>query len=309
MSEMKTLYTECFYDYLSFEGSDAVDLLGRLSTGDLRPLHQPMISGLTAFTTNQGKMLDWCIALSTEDGFMLRCSKGRGPKIKEWVEKYIIMEDATIREVSSEFKSYALLNTQDADAFGLEKWPAWGQLASSQDALFIGCLSAWGARSELVVPEDKSTLWLERFESLGIKPASAQTMEYARLVAGVPSDDFEFAREVNPLELRLADSSICFDKGCYIGQEVIARMDSYDKTVRVLMGFECDSELVLDAAMRLREDGKSVGKITSLLNKDGKSIGLAVVQKDSAKPGELEISWPDGSSVVRLMDRPFWKAS
>ena len=96
MSEMDTLFAECAYDYLAFEGSDAVDLLGRLSTGDLRPLHQPMVTGLTAFTTNQGKMLDWCTALSTADGLMLRCSQGRGAKIKEWIEQYIIMEDSII---------------------------------------------------------------------------------------------------------------------------------------------------------------------------------------------------------------------
>lgn len=308
MPEIETLYTECFYDYLAFEGSDAVDLLGRLSTGDLRPLHKPMVSGLTAFTTNQGKMLDWCTALSTEDGFVLRCSKGRGPKIKEWVEKYIIMEDATIRDVSSQWKSYALLNTGDAQLFGLEQWPQHGHLAAAQDVLFVGCLGAFGQRCDVLVAQAQSAGWLQRLTDLGIQPASAEAMEHARLVAGVPSENHEFVREVNPLELRLADSSICFDKGCYIGQEVIARMDSYDKTVRVLMGFECDSELVIDASMRLRDDGKSVGKITSLLTRDGKSIGLAVVQKDFAKPGELELSWADGSSRVRLMDRPFWKS-
>lgn len=308
MPEIETLYTECFYDYLAFEGSDAVDLLGRLSTGDLRPLHKPMVSGLTAFTTNQGKMLDWCTALSTEDSFVLRCSKGRGPKIKEWIEKYIIMEDATIRDVSSQWKSYALLNTGDAQVFGLKQWPEHGHLASAQGALFVGCIGAWGQRCDVLVGKDQSAGWVERLTQLGIEPASAEAMEHARLVAGVPSENYEFVREVNPLELRLAESSICFDKGCYIGQEVIARMDSYDKTVRVLMGFECDSQLVLDASMRLRDDGKSVGKITSLLTRDGKSIGLAVVQKDFAKPGELELSWADGSSRVRLMDRPFWKS-
>ena len=308
MSEIETLFTECFYDYLSFGGSDAVDLLGRLSTGDLRLLHKPMVSGLTAFTTNQGKMLDWCTALSTEDGFVLRCSKGRGPKIKEWVEKYIIMEDATIRDVSSQWKSYTLLNTGDPQAFGLEQWPQHGHLMAAQDALFIGCLGAWGQRCDVLVAEAQSAGFVERLTHLGIEQASPEAMEHARLIAGVPSENHEFVREVNPLELRLAESSICFDKGCYIGQEVIARMDSYDKTVRVLMGFECDSELVLDSAMRLRDGGKSVGKVTSLLNHGGKSVGLAVVQKDSAKPGELELSWPDGSSVVRLLDRPFWKS-
>ena len=308
MSEMDTLFAECAYDYLAFEGSDAVDLLGRLSTGDLRPLHQPMVTGLTAFTTNQGKMLDWCTALSTADGLMLRCSKGRGTKIKEWIEQYIIMEDATIRDVSSQWKSYTLLNTSEASGFGLEKWPEFGQLASAEGALFVGCLPAWGSRSDVLVAHEQSGQWIERLQGLGIGTASEEMMEYARLMAGVPSERFEFAREVNPLELRLADSSICFDKGCYIGQEVIARMDSYDKTVRVLMGFECDSELVLDAAMRLRQDGKSVGKVTSLLNQGGKSLGLAVIQKDSATPGELELGFPDGSSMVRLIDRPFWQS-
>ena len=65
MSESVMAFAARECNYLACTGPDAVDLLGRISTGDLRPLHKAMTTGFTA-TSNQGKMLDWCIAIQSQ---------------------------------------------------------------------------------------------------------------------------------------------------------------------------------------------------------------------------------------------------
>ncbi len=308
MSEETLAFTERGYDYLACTGPDAVDLLGRISTGDLRPLHKENVTGLTAFTSNQGKMLDWCLAIQSPRGFFLRCSQGRGAKIKEWIEKYIIMEDATVADVSAEWKSFIVSGVTDPQVLGLSALPQAGTVSLAEDNLYIPCLPALGNFIEVMVDAQRAEAVQQSFEESGMTALDSNVLERARVMAGVPSPDYEFAKEINPLELRLADTSICFDKGCYIGQEVIARMDSYDKTARLLMGFECSEELVLDASMRVRANGKSYGKVTSIFNDDGASIGLAIVQRDAFELEGLELTWDGGAAAVTLSERAFWKA-
>jgi|MDSW01.2.fsa_nt_gb folate-binding protein YgfZ len=308
MSEKTMAFAEREYDYLVCTGTDAVDLLGRISTGDLRPLHKDMTTGLTAFTSNQGKMLDWCVAIQSSKGFLVRCSKGRGLKIKEWIEKYIIMEDANVSDVSAHWKSYVVQGVTDPAVLGLSALPQAGSLSMANDTLYIPCLPGMDDYVEVAVEADKAEDLENQFKANGLGALDLEVLEHARIMAGVPSPDYEFSKDINPLELRLADTSICFDKGCYIGQEVIARMDSYDKTARLLIGFECGQELALDSSMRLRCDGKSYGKVTSILNEDGASIGLAIAQRDAFELDSVELTWEGGSAPVKLFDRPFWSA-
>ena len=90
--------------------------------------------------------------------------------------------------------------------------------------------------------------------------------EWLRLLAGEPSPQFEYQKETNALELNLLHAAIGWNKGCYIGQEVISRLDSYDKVARGLMGFECLNETTVAPVAGdklISPDGKTVGKVTS----------------------------------------------
>ena len=140
MSESTMGWVARDYDYLACSGADAVDLLGRISTGDLRPLRQDMTCGWTAFTSNQGKMLDWCLAIHSGDGLFLRCSKGRASTIQEWIEKYIIMEDASVSIVTDDWASFTVMGIHDASALGLEAMPGPGAVVAGHGAWHIAGL-------------------------------------------------------------------------------------------------------------------------------------------------------------------------
>ncbi len=124
-----------------------------------------------------------------------------------------------------------------------------------------------------------------------------------RIEKGIPKSPRELNKKHNRLETRLL-SSVSFTKGCYIGQEVIARLDSYDKVQRHLMGIEfegmpadVESELGLlsapahsdgQAAFKAKNAaGEEIGELTSYRYSPGreKVIGLAFIRSAHSNPG------------------------
>ena len=97
-------------------------------------------------------------------------------------------------------------------------------------------------------------------------------------------------------------------KGCYVGQEVISRLDSYDKVARYLMGFETAESTAVAPGDRLRRKGTGLGRVTSVAPRPGGGmVGLAIVNREAAGPGVAELETSDGTASVDLMDRPFWQ--
>ncbi len=111
----------------------------------------------------------------------------------------------------------------------------------------------------------------------------------------------------NPLECGLWNY-VSFTKGCYIGQEVIARLDTYDKVQRHLMGIEI-SEPFQNGSLPIsisNSDGESIGEITSLAFSPSvnKSLGLAFIKTAFAIP-EMNAKIGEGKITAKLVKLPF----
>ena len=125
-------------------------------------------------------------------------------------------------------------------------------------------------------------------------------LEIVRIERGVPSTDAEIAEHFNPLEAGLK-KFISFNKGCYVGQEVVARLNTYDKIQRRLVGLQWDSpsRKLLSPSISLSAQGKQVGLVTSLIEVpwQQKSIGLGYVRKGHAQAGTILSSNHIGGEV------------
>lgn len=288
-------------DVLRIRGADAVDLLQRLSTQDLRPLKEPGKTLGTVFTNEKGRIVDWCELISTEEGLLTITSPERGPKLQAWIDKFTIMEDVTI-EPAPDLALVALMG--DDLPYDLIATEA----RYDQGGWWRRGLAAYGPRLEAVLPAAAAEDLVARMHSEGYAPLTPEVVSYLRVRAGVPSPHFEFEEEVNPLELRLK-IAVSWNKGCYVGQEVISRMDSYNKVARFLMGFEAErsEDLPLQPQGKLTRGGRTIGRVTSVVRSpQGQVLGLAVVQREAAQEGEAQWSWGEGETTVSLKDRPFW---
>jgi folate-binding Fe-S cluster repair protein YgfZ len=95
---------------------------------------------------------------------------------------------------------------------------------------------------------------------------------------------------------------ISFTKGCYVGQEVIARLDTYDKVQRRLVGLKCDALLTPDDA--LTDGDRAAGRVTSVAESFSMDapVALGIVRKDWAEPG-TRLESPSGQ--VTVAELPF----
>jgi folate-binding protein YgfZ len=124
----------------------------------------------------------------------------------------------------------------------------------------------------------------------------------------VPEYGREISEAYNPLEAGLI-GSIDFAKGCYIGQEVIARLDTYQKIQKHLVRLEFSADATVSEGAVLTNAGQEVGKITSVTNiPTGLGlVGMAYIRKASALPGKvLDLEEPaSGQAEITALPQLF----
>jgi aminomethyltransferase len=132
-----------------------------------------------------------------------------------------------------------------------------------------------------------------------------------RVEQGIPASPNELNSECNPLEAGLIEY-IDFNKGCYIGQEVIARLKNYDKIQRHLTGVRFNDKLVTNnGRFILNDNGIEVGIVTShtYSYRLNATIGLAYIKSSYLKPyTQLSLKLSDGKETIsEVHELPFVK--
>ena len=165
----------------------------------------------------------------------------------------------------------------------------------------LGDLAAFDV---LVNAEVAEQVW-EAMAEAGATPVGIDAFNAALVRHGIPRHGREMGDAYNPLEAGLI-GTVDFAKGCYIGQEVIARLDTYEKVQRYLVRLSFSEDADVSEGAGLELDGRNVGKITSLatIPSTGQLVGLGYVRTARAIPGEtLELAAP-ASGAAKIMDLP-----
>jgi folate-binding protein YgfZ len=143
---------------------------------------------------------------------------------------------------------------------------------------------------------------------IGLVPCSLESLEIHRVERGFPVYGKELTEEVNPLEAGL-EKFVSFTKGCYIGQEVIARLDTYKKLQKHLMGVVLVERAGTPAPGALVvAKGETIGRITSAVDSIllGRKIALAYIRLASATAdSRVEVNSPSGPVEAQLVNLPF----
>ena len=124
-------------------------------------------------------------------------------------------------------------------------------------------------------PEDVSGVW-GALLAAGVAPMGTEAYDALRVALAVPTYGREMGEQYNPLEAGLI-GSIDFTKGCYIGQEVIARLDSYDKVQKHLVTLKFEHAAHVCQGAEMVQEGRVVGVVTSLGTlPDGDLVGIGI---------------------------------
>ncbi|MDG0867551.1 YgfZ/GcvT domain-containing protein [Candidatus Lucifugimonas marina] len=272
---------------VSHKGSDALDLLHRLTTKDLLSV-KPGQSRRSALTSDKGRVVDVFLVANVpepEHDLLLISDSDNSERLISAIDYYTIIEDAELEDMSASSKRISLVG------------PGARQLVAGMFEVNVesdGAVDLSFAGTRVVIASDTSrgVEWidvicesenaaevLEKFSKAGAVEVDAANIELFRIDNEIPGSEKEYGEHSNPIEAGLLDL-IDWDKGCYVGQEVIARLDAYDKVqrnVKVLI-----SEVPLGEGTKLSSSGKPAGVVTSasaLQTESGTFLSLALVRK------------------------------
>ena len=283
---------------LEITGADGLDLLNRLSTNNLEVLGIGD-GALTVLTSNKGRIVDLLHVLRLEDRLLVLTGPETRAKVAEWIDFYTFVEDVTVTDVTEETGMLSVIGPKAEEIIvrlcGDDAMPvpegAVPITADGTDATLVRC-SDLGRLPEyaLVVPRtDAETLWqamLRMGAEEGAVPVGMDAFEAIRVENRVPAPGKELTEDYNPLEAGLLNL-VSFNKGCYIGQEVVTRLDTYDKVQKHLVGLEFDGDSAPAEGAALFSDGKKAGMVTSVAVSPGtgRTVGLGYVRKAQAESG------------------------
>ena len=273
---------------LELTGSDRLNIIHRISTNDL--LTMDVGEGRpTLFTNAVARVLDRATIYHRGERALVIAEPGRGETLRRYLQRNIFFnDDARLNDLASTTRQF-VLHGLDADRIGSQFAPELGLLRSAEvmiagnSVVILRDKPLSGGHWRVIVPNECSTeVWVELLAH-GLRPAGSLTYNALRIRAGRPGVGRELSTDYIPLELGLWDE-VSFTKGCYTGQEIIARMESRGRLAKTIVTVNLSS--MVEAPAKISMDGRDVGMLTSSVQTpDGDAIGLGVIKVAQAQVG------------------------
>ena len=265
---------------LRLAGPHRLQFLHSQSTADVATL-DPGSGTDTVLVTPQGRTIDVATVLSQGSGALLLLSPGMSTAIKERLEKFIFPNDeVSVSDIAPATAMFSLLGpASDVVMRELAAESVVGAEQGSHSVFSFGGKPVIavvggglpGTGYTLIVAESAAgDLW-RAITGRGAEPMGTRAWEIARVLAGRPAPGRELTEEYNPLEAGLY-GAVSLNKGCYIGQETLAKVHSQGALRRELWGLELEAPCAVGADVYAYSSdssgssGKSIGRVTSYVD-------------------------------------------
>ncbi|MEQ8791085.1 MAG: glycine cleavage T C-terminal barrel domain-containing protein [Pirellulaceae bacterium] len=294
---------------IAFRGADGASFLHNFCTNDIKGLAEGQ--GCEAFFCNlQGKILGHAFLFREEGGVALDTVAGECQKLADHLDRYLIREDVAI-EIRSDDVAKLLLCGEGALELlrGLTGASLADELYRQQRAtideidLRIRCLPYVEPRAYCLVVEAALQQPLrERLVAAGAVECSRDILDAARIESGTPLYGTDISDANLPQEVGRDEQAISFHKGCYLGQETVARIDALGHVNRQLVGVRLEGESAPAAGAELTFEGEAVGRVTSASWSPALAAVLALgyVKTRHADPGTVLACGDAMGEVVAL---------
>jgi tRNA-modifying protein YgfZ len=307
--EYKTLYDGVglrdisHFSIIELKGKEILEFLNRIGTCALKDL-KLNYSAVTLFTNEKGRIIERSTILNLGESVLLISSNHLKQKIYSWLNKYIIMEDIKIYEVSSQYSIYELIGPQADSFITLVFDHDVNNLSNNQ-------FKKYNVEGKDFIVLKKNEFDINKYWIIAKQPDGMALIKYMidqksvfdfrligetaynkyRIERGIPAVPSEINDFYNPHEVGLINE-VSFTKGCYIGQEVIARLDTYDKVQKIIKGVVFETSDIPGENLIIYQGKNEVGNVTSVTYSPllKKNIGLAFIKKESIQNDNILIA-------------------
>ena len=298
------LYDFSHWGLIKLSGDDRIRYLHNQSTNDFNILKTG--EGCeTVFITSTGRTIDLASAILTDDSILLLVSPKRRQYLMEWLDRFIFpMDKVELNDISQQNAIFSL-SGEDSDKL-IEKLgfnnilnqPEYSHQSFTWENLDIRVIAGSGLKNKgftFILPvENSEKFWLYLTE-IGAIPIGENIWQTLTILQGKPTPDHELTEEYNPLEAGLWNT-ISFDKGCYIGQETIARLNTYKGVKQRLWGIKINQLIPEGSIITL--DDKKIGKLTSITQTPQGIFGLAYIRTKAGGEGlKVEVENAQGEII------------
>ncbi len=273
---------------LALSGPGAAEFLNGQVTNELEGL-APGEGRYAAFLTHKGKMLGDLRILATTgpDGsteLLLDTERGALQALFDMIRRFKVGYEVELHKRTLESGQLSLLGPRSTELAGIEEL---GHQEHSNRPVAIEGIAALAVRTasglELICAASETEALVEMLNARGAVALSERTAECLRIEQGIPRYGIDLDDTVIPQEAGLNERAVNFTKGCYVGQETVARLFYKGKPNRHLRGLRLGGPAPSGSELRLGE--RVVGRLTSMTESPVHgSIGLALMRRE-AEPG------------------------
>ena len=279
---------------------DRLDLVHRMSTNNLNTL-KPGQGASTVLTTALARIIDRVIIYHRGDTALMITN--RPDTVRTWLQKHIFFQDKIkIRDVSAGYAQFEIQGSEadvhaEVIAPGVSSLPLHHFIQVEELMLVAKTYGLSGDNGYTVIAKKDRAL-----PEWNLLTGDDAQYEQLRIAAGMPGSDHELTEDFIPLEANLWDS-VSFNKGCYIGQEIIARMESRNRLAKTLVGLRAEGQLQVGTS--LLDGDRTIGTITSVTQLDnGLYAALGFVKPEYAEPRTTLYSGDSNGTAVQISAVP-----
>ncbi len=308
------LYDLGFRGRISVTGGDRARWANGMVTNNIRDLAAGR--GVYAFLLNpQGRILGDMVVYNEGEALTVETDRSQIEKIIATFDHFIIMDDVEVKDISESWtalglagpKSRAILNAAGIEVPELDPL----QTHIARCSCDCGCVHCTVVRGEdasqesyevWLAPKDVYATW-QALIAGGATPVGSEALEMQRIVSGVPLYGVDIRERDLPQETEQM-RALNFNKGCYVGQEIVERIRSRGNVHRKFAGFQIDGVAEIAAGDKVSWGDKEVGEITSvaILRRPSaeRTVALGYIRREVGVPGREVKIGEDKATVAQL---------
>lgn len=300
-------------------GKDRVKFLHNMLSNDIQSL-TPGAGLQAAVLSNKGKLIADLIVYRLDESLLLEMEPERAGPTVETLSHYIVSDDVNLADVSGDEAMVSIEGPRAAELLSRILGEPLPELApyhftethvGETPVRVSGVQHGPGPGFDVAIPADRAVPTLEAIletgDDLGVRLAGYSTQETRRIEAGIPLFGVDMDESHLLLETGL-ENAVSFSKGCYLGQEYVARLAHRGHLNKKLVGLKIKSAYIPSAGDEILGEGGPVGQVTSATFSIalGYPIALGYVHREFFSPGtSLSIKSENEEISARVATLPF----
>jgi folate-binding protein YgfZ len=253
----------------------------------------------------QGRVEDHWIQTELDGVTYLDTEPWRGEPLLTYLRKMVFWSDVAVEQADLAVLSLLgprLADPQVLDVLGVGSLPAEETAVALPDGGFLRRMPGAGVALDLVVPRDQADQWRSRLTDAGVRPAGVWAFEAHRVAALQPRLGIDTDERTIPHEVGWIDTAVHLDKGCYRGQETVARVHNLGKPPRMLVLVHLDGSGDRPATGDpVLAGGRTVGRLGTVVDHvDEGPIALALLKR--GLPADTPLTTGGDAEVAAVID-------